>query len=255
LLVSAIVAADATVRLVGAPPSLTGTVLVANETEPAMMVETLEASLHADDGTALPGTLRIVGRAASKARGRVRIQLVVGVMTPPGIYRGEAVVNGALRPVEARVLELRRASIAPSTVSLRAPAGAAIETELIATNDGNVPYELPKSVAAWFEETDWLGEALVIALRDTGAQEGVQAYLDRVVHTLRNSMGGTTTLTVAADAALAPGAQTVIRLSGTVPSELIEGRSYVASLSLAGGTVSIEVDVTPAVNSTKRRPA
>jgi hypothetical protein len=254
--VSAMVAAEATVRLVGVPPSLTGTVLVANESESAMMVQTLGTSLHADDGTVLPGTLRVLGRAAPKTRARVRVQLVVDFATPPGTYRGEVVVNGAPRPLEARVLELRRASIAPNAVSLRAAAGGSIETEFIVSNDGNVAYDLPKSLPAWFEESDWLADALVAALRDTGAQEGVQAYLDRVVHALRSSMGGTTSLTVAGgDTALAPGAQAVVRLSGTVPPDLTDGRTYVASLILGGRAFSIAVDVTPAATTTKRRPA
>ncbi|MDP9106610.1 MAG: hypothetical protein M3N49_11845 [Candidatus Eremiobacteraeota bacterium] len=250
-------AAVAPVRLIGKPPVLVGTLDHANDTDESIRLDRREASLRAADGGAeVRGSLRFIGRAHPKTRTRMPVHLVVDEGTPPGLYSTEIDVGGTTRPVEVRVLERLGVRVSPSLVQLRTAAGAKIDADLVVSNNGNVEQALPQRAVVFFEEANWVGRALVFALRDADAQEGVQRYLDRVVRELRTTMAGTTTLEFTAPVeTLAPGAETVVHLSATLPDALVKARTYVAFYTFAGRLLHIEVVVNGAANSTKRRPA
>ena len=152
----------------------------------------------------------------------------------------------------------RALHVRPSFVRLKAAAGAEISAELIVLESAATSRtgSRPRAVV-FFEESYWVGRALVFALREADADEGVQRYLDRVVHELRATMAPTTTIVYLHPASehLAPGQETMVRIAATLPVELAKGRTYVATFALAGTDVRIEIDVNGAANSTKRRPA
>jgi hypothetical protein len=249
-------AAGEPLRLTGKPPLLVGALDYANDTPESVRLDRREASFRSAQGGEAHGSLRFVGRALPHARTRVPVHLMVGAGTPPGVYSTEVDVGGTVRPVEARVLERLGVRVVPNLVQLRAAAGERIEADLVVANEGNVEQTLPRHAVVFFEEANWVGRALVFALRDAEPDEGVQRYLDRVVRELCTTMAGTTTLDFDAPAAaLQPGAETVVHLSATLPDALVKSRTYVAFFTFAGRLVHIEVAVNGAANSTKRRPA
>lgn len=252
---AALTAAGVPLHVVGRPPFLVGVLDVANDTDRRVSLGRHEQSLRAEDGAVVRARLHFVGRAHPNARTRVPVHLFVDAATPPGLYRTEVDVGGTRHPVEVRVLPSQGVDVTPNVVRMHAAAGAPIESELVAYNCGNVEHVLAKHAVVFFEESHWVGRALVFALREADPSEGAQRYLDRVLHELLTTMGPTTTLHLDAPVpTLPPGAATVVRLSATLPAELAKGRTYVATFALAGSDVRIEIDVNGAANSTKRRP-
>jgi hypothetical protein len=250
-------AAVAPALLIGAPPLITGTIDVVNETAESARIPRARVVLDpGGGGTGVPGALRVQGRALPGMRSRLDVYLTVEAGTPPGTYHTELDALGAKRPVDVRVLEHVDVRVTPSSIQVRAAAGEAIAADLVVTNHGNVEQTLPRAAVVFFEESAWLGRSLVFALRDTGADEGWQRYGDHLVHELRTTMAETTAVQLTAPvASLPPGGETLVHLAATLPGSLAKGRTYLAFFSFAGTHVEIEAIVNGAANSTKRRPA
>ena len=247
--------ADA-LRLSGRPPLLAGSVVVANDTDRPLSLASQEMSLRAEDGTALHGALSFIGFAGPKEAASVPVHLVVDSSTPPGRYHGVVQVGEIRQPLDVTVLDVVKVTVSPRVVRLGAAAGEAVAAELSVSNDGNVPQELAKEVTIEYEEPDSAGRAISVAVRETAAGEGGLAYLDRFVRELRAATYVRSTAKVdTASATLAPGSQALVRISTTVPAELAAGSSYHGSFTFAGAVVLLEIGVTTAANSTKRRPA
>lgn len=250
-------AGEAPLLLAGRPPLLFGMLEVANDGEKRLALGRRSVSLrNAQGGPAVAARVHFLGGVRPHESARLPVHVVVDSGTPPGTYTTDVEVGGVSRLVELRVLERAGVTVTPGLVQFTAAAGEEIATELLISNHGNVRHALGRRAVVFFEESHWVGRALVFALREADADEGAQRYLDRVVHELVTTMAPTTTLHLEPGADhVEPGEQTLVRLSATLPAELIKGRTYLASFTYAGTDVCIEIVVNGAANSHKRRPA
>ena len=237
---------------VGAPPVLAGALEVTNSTSDPISLRGIVAKL---EGHERPFELRLHGRAAPKQRARLGGHLLVDGGMPAGTYRGTVHMFGREEPVEVRVLERPSARALPKAIYLTGASHDEVESEVLIENTGNVAFAIGPANSMFFEETYWLGRSLVYAMREANADDGAEKYLDRVVRELRTTMPGTTSVRVASDSkTLEPGAQALVRLTFELPTGLIKGRVYAASLTVAGAHIYVELTCNGAENSAKRRP-
>lgn len=199
--------------------------------------------------------IRIPGRLPPEANARLRAQLLVDRTMAPGIYRASMRADDDTHPIELRVLERRSVSIKPQSVEFVAEAGQVVAADLYLENHGNVAVALHDAGSVFFEEVDWLGRALVFAMREVGEDESFDRYRDRVYHELRSTMQHKTSVEVEVKTrSLAPGAATNAKISMTLPTGLYKGRNYAAFFDFAGVRLRLGIGCTGGTASPKRRP-
>jgi hypothetical protein len=236
----------------GAPPLLTGEVELINEGDEKVVPKHLEAHFDRDQG--IHADLRVPVRIAPHSRMRVRAQCVVDRETPPGTYHGSVRHGPHQTPATVHVYERDATSVHPARLRFAGSPGEHIELHVSLTNHGNVTHTLSKHGVIFFEEANWVGRSLVFALRETGAEDGIQRYLDRVVKELVESMASTTAVTIAAPKpTLAPGSTEQITLTFDLPERLTKGRTYGTWLTIAGTTITFELLCNGSAKSTIRR--
>jgi hypothetical protein len=237
----------------GTPPLLNGDVELINDSDQKIAPKGLDTEFGPEHG--IHADLRIPGRLAARSRTRVRAQFIVDRDTRPGTYEGTVRAGSQTAPATVHVYERKAAGIAPTVLQFAGAPGDHVELHASLTNNGNAPQALPKNGVVFFEETNWVGRSLVFALRDASAGEGMQRYLDRVLHELVHTMASTTTVTInAPQRTIEPGSTFQLRLAFTLPDRLTKGRTYSAWLPLAGTRVTFELQCNGAANSTLRRP-
>ncbi len=237
----------------GVPPLLTGEVELINESDEKINPKRLETRF--DREQAIKGDLRVPVRLAPHSRTHVRAQFLIDRQTRPGTYRGSVHVGGRTTPTTLHVYERVATSIQPSIVRFAGASGDDVELRVSLSNNGNTAHTLNKGGVVQFEEVDWLGRVLVYALRETSRADGAQSYLDRVVHELVVSMVSTTRIAISAPTSkLGPRATTQVLLTFTLPAGLIKGRTYGASLPIAGTRVTFELLCNGSEKSNRRRP-
>jgi hypothetical protein len=200
-------------------------------------------------------SVRIPGRLPPETTSRLRAQLLVSRSMAPGIYRASMRAADGSHPIELRVLERRCISIKPQSVEFVAEAGKGVSADLYLENRGNVPVALNDTGSVFFEEVDWLGRALVFAMREVGEDESFDRYRDRVYHELRSTMQHKTSVSIDVKTkTLAPDAATDARISMTLPTGLYKGRNYAAFFDFAGVRLRLGISCTGGTASPKRRP-
>lgn len=237
----------------GTPPLLGGEIELINESDQRVAPKHLEA--HFDREHGIHADLRVPGRLAANSRTRVRAQLVIDRATPPGTYHASVRAGTQTAAATVHVYPSRGATVSPGVLQFSGASGDHIELAVSLTNRGNVTHTLPKTGVIFFEESNWVGRSLVFALREAAADEGVQPYLDRVLHELVGSMAGTTTVTIGApQRTLEPGVTLHATLTFTLPERLAKGRTYDTWLAIAGTRITFELLCNGSANSLLRRP-
>ena len=237
----------------GTPPLLSGEIELINEGDEKIAPKRLE--MHFDREQGIHADLRVPGRFAANSRTRVRAQFVVDRDTLPGTYHGSVRAGSRTTPATVHVYERKAATVAPSILQFAGAPGDHVELHASLTNNGNVTHTLAKTGVIFFEEANWVGRSLVFALREASADEGVQRYLDRVLHELVQSMVGTTTVAISApQRTLEPGGTLQLRLAFILPDRLAKGRTYGTWLPIAGTRITFELLCNGTANSTLRRP-
>jgi hypothetical protein len=237
----------------GVPPLLTGDVELINESDEKINPKRLETRFDRKQG--IHGDLRVPVRLAPHSRTRVRVQFVIDRQTRPGTYWGSVNVGDRATPTTVHVYERVATSVQPSIMRFAGASGDDVELRVSLSNNGNTAHTLNKGGVVQFEEVDWIGRVLVYALRETSRDDGMQSYLDRVVHELVGSMVSTTTIAISAPTSkLEPRDTTQVLLTFTLPAGLIKGRTYGAWLPIAGTRVTLELLCNGAEKSNRRRP-
>jgi hypothetical protein len=198
--------------------------------------------------------VRMPGRLEPDARAHVRARLRVECSIPPGTHQATIRVGDQDQPIELRVLESPVVVATPAILRVAGASGDVVEASLFLESRGNVAFTIQSARPVFFEETDWVGRALVDALRESDQKDGFQRYLDRFFHELRATMAHTTTVEISAPVrSLAPGAVVEVQLVMTLPAGLHKGRTYAAFLDICGARLNLELACNGSIGSNVRR--
>ncbi len=176
-----------------------------------------------------------------RRRGRLRLRL--RPETPPGEYTA-SVSHGELQQqilvtVHARVL----ATVQPHVLLWSGLPGTRARVEIVLTNAGNVPLEVPEScVTGIFDD-----KGIEAAFASTYRQEtdDLNQLAGHLLSKLRESHGGLFKVHIAGGARnLAPGELCNLTLQTTLASKLLPGHSYHGLLPLTGGLqLSMQIQI------------
>lgn len=235
----------------GSPPLLVADVELDNPSDHRVRPGKLALRVDGDDRDYF---VRIPSRLPPRRRAKLRVHLLVDRSMPPGSYRASIHTPEAASAVELRVFVRRTVSVIPRIISLAGASGDTVTADLFLENLGNVECVMERAGQVFFEEVDWLGRALVFALRESGPHESFPKYQDRVLGELRSSMPHTTSIAIDPGLkVLSPGESAEARLEMTLPQGLQKGRTYSAFLDLAGTRLRLELACTGSTHSRVRR--
>ena len=227
--------ATSEVLLLGPPRSLSGQVALS-----VTKSQVVPVSITVDDASTV---YRATLRAAASGAGELRLRLPVD--TPPGTYNGEATLDGKPQRVRLQVEPLLRLTLVPPNTRLEAVAGRPVEFSFFVINDGNVPFEIPKSDTFDLDDGVAQERALGRTLR-AKLSEG-EHPMDHLFDELRDAHGGEASVAVRVGAGtLAPGESRQLTCALTVPSAAKPGRTYEGSWLLGPSAHFIVADI-PAV--------
>ena len=195
------------------------------------------------------GTLR----AAGVRGGELRLRLPPG--TPPGVYTGEATVRGETKRLRVEIEPVLRLNLQPNQTTLSVRAATSVEFSVTVSNDGNVPFEIPKTGVLDLDD----GVAQERALGRTLRAELVQGEhrIDRYFDELKEGHGGEAHVAVRSGAGtLRPGEAREITCLLDVPSTAKAGRSYAGPWRIGNTAHVIVADIeagTGPVNGKRRK--
>jgi hypothetical protein len=245
-------APDVTPVFRGLPPHLVADIEMHNPSDRCLRAGSLVARLPGDERSYV---VRIPGRVAPAAKARLRAHLTVDRSMLPGEYHASMRTQEGDRPIELRVFERPAIAAIPWTLGFVGAEGDSVEGSVFLENRGNIAYAIHPHNYVFFEEVDWLGRALVFALREAAPDEGYQKYLDRLLRELRTTMVHKAKADISADEdVLRPGSVVEARISLTLPAGLHKGRNYAAFFDIAGTRLRLELACTGSAISTVRRP-
>jgi hypothetical protein len=232
----------------GVPPLGMGDIDLFNDSDLKVRVRTIpvvgyEGAAHlARFGL---GELRVATPLRPGQRTRARAFFRLDPSTPPGTYHGALACGAQQEPVTVHVWERRAVRIDRGEIHLRGVAGETLTTVIVVRNEGNVTESFRDLALVFLEERNWVGRAAVFALRDTKADDNHQAYLDRVLGELKESLVRPARINLRSDVVeLQPGEIREIGLDVTLPAELIKGRCYFGSTRCMSGKLIFRVECT-----------
>lgn len=222
------------VLLLGPPRNLSGRIAY-----PVAKSQVAPVSITVGDATTVyRATLRPAGPETSELRLRLPGE------TAPGSYTGEATIGGKPRRVRVQVEPLLRLTIEPRQTLIFTIAGRPAEFALFVTNDGNVPFEIPKGDTLDLDDGVAQERALGRTLR-AKLSEG-EHPIDRLFDELREAHAGEGVVTVRDGAgAIAPGESRQLTCVLTVPEGATTGRLYEGTWQLGTAAHFIVAELQP----------
>ncbi len=220
------------VLLLGPPRNLSGRVAY-----PVAKSQVAPVSISVGDATTVyRATLRPAGPGTSELRLRLPGD------TAPGTYTGEATLGGKPRRVRVQVEPLMRLTIEPRQTIISVSAGRPAEFSLFVTNDGNVPFEIPKGDTFDLDDGVAQERALGRTLR-AKLSEG-EHPIDRLFDELREAHGGEGAVSVRDGAGVIdPGESRQLACVLTVPESATPGRLYEGTWQLGTSAHFIVAEV------------
>lgn len=180
------------------------------------------------------------------------IRLRLPPETPPGHYRGQASVGGEQLGIVVNVEPVSRIRVRPAQSAVDAAAGGHAEFEVVLTNAGNIPFDIPNAGTFDLDSSEGQDRALGRALR--AKLEPHERRVDRFFEEMRELHGGEAQIEVGKGAgALEPGASRTLHCRIAVPDIAQPGQSYTGTWELDGAVHTITVEVTGAAPRTRGR--
>lgn len=190
-----------------------------------------------DQPSVYKAVLRPFGEGASQLRLRLPRE------TPPGRYEGQASVNGKQLGAVVEIEPVAKLRLSPKRVELTLEPGGRTEFTVSVANNGNVPFDVPKSSAFDLDDSEGQDRALGRALRAT--LEPGERRVDRFFEDLRESHGGEARLAVRDGVGpLASGESRELRCTLDVPQTLVPGRVYLGAWPLGNTGLVVIVAAT-----------
>jgi hypothetical protein len=240
----------------GAPPICVGDLELINASDEKVKVRTIPVVGYEDSAVSNFGLaeLRVGVRLAPRDRTRARAYFFLDPHAPPGTYSADLSCGSQREPVVVHVWEKQSLRVDPDEIRLRGAGGDVLTTLVVITNEGNVTETMRDLALVFLEERNWVGRSLVHALREIKAEEGHQAYFDRLVRELRVTLARPARVTLRSDdSELRPGETREVELEIALPAELVKGRTYFGQTPFMSGELFFEVECIGAKTSTKRR--
>jgi hypothetical protein len=169
-----------------------------------------------------------------------RLVLRLPETTPPGTYYGTLGIGDQTLPIEAVVDARPRLVLMPGSLSMMVSAGHEEVVELIASNQGNTLFDIPREGIVNLFESEALPEAIHSALssKERG-QERVNRFVDSVArHTLTAHVEVRT-----GGGAIAPGEIRRLTVQLRLPGNLQAGHSYRGAWEFPNARYVVQVHV------------
>jgi hypothetical protein len=162
--------------------------------------------------------------------------------TPPGSYRGVAVIGGREHPIAVDVEPHVRARSHPSRLAVEVKPGSEAAVELVLVNGGNVAFAVPSRSSFCLFEGDGIHHALWTAL--TAEPPAGKQRVDLLLDDLAASHGGLVDVRPhTAAGSIAPGATQAVRLTLRFSDRLQAGHEYTGTWEPEGLRVPIRLSV------------
>jgi hypothetical protein len=232
----------------GPPDRLASLVPLAGEA-PAEEAAAAEATLNGAEvrGLAVRSTARLGKTDARKAT------LKLPKTTPPGTYRGTAVIEGKEVPIVAEVEGRARLDAHPRRVALEATPGARTTVALTLVNTGNVPCDVPGTSTFCLFDGRGIEHAVWMALEKEPPKG--KGRMDVFLDDLASSHGGLVAAKVEKPAKIPPGESSEVTLTLRFPDRLQAGGSYSGAWEAGGIRVPVRITVPEAKPTTTRKAA
>jgi hypothetical protein len=263
-LLQSLVVQDDVVRLCGRPSRLVGVIAVARAPEPAKFKTATMNFAETEVGyrlsltrapmlssspaieSAVPVHLHLGGRIAPGASGPMPIRLALPRTTPPGCYGAVFDIGGDRRQVEIEVLADEALDIESRGIVLSGRPGEVVRGRLVFANRGNVPLRLDVLGSIILEDMQPLCVSVQHALeqvRDREVQEDAhRVFLDALVKRVADRRPNTGRVRLADGATtLDPGQAAELAVACRLPSNMIAGSRYQATLECLSARLSIEI--------------
>jgi hypothetical protein len=201
----------------------------------------------AEQLTVYNASIRPFGQATSQ------IRLKLPPEQRPGTYIGAGTIEGKPCGFVVQVEPVIRVRVHPKRTSLSVEAGSRIEFGFRIMNGGNVPFDVPKSIALDLDDAEGQDRALGRALRAT--LERGETRVDRFFEEMRIKHGGEARVSVLTGAGrIEAGADADLTCILEIPATVQAGRSYVGAWELGNAAHMIVLDVTKGVTVATTSP-
>lgn len=202
------------------------------------------------------GVQRSIVRAVLRplAMGTSELRLRLPDQSAPGVYPGEATMEGKARALIVEIEPQLRIRVQPEQTTVTVQPASSQPFSLTISNGGNVPIDIPRIAAFDLDDVDGQERALGRSLRAPLAPG--EARVDRFFEELRESHGGEARVTVRSGAGpLAPGELRDIACVLEVPDMVRAGRSYSGSFEIGPVSHVLVADIMSSSRPTKERAA
>lgn len=230
----------------GPPDRLASLVPLAGDAQPE--ATTAEATLKGAEvrTLAVRSTARVGKADARKAT------LKLPKTTPPGSYKGTAVIEGKEVPIVAEVEGRARLDAHPRRVALEAAPGARHTVDLTLMNTGNLPCDVSGTSTFCLFDGRGIEHAVWAALEKEPPQG--KGRMDVFLDDLAGSHGGLVSARVEKAAKIAPGESGSVTLTLRLPDRLEAGGRYAGAWEAGGIRVPVRISV-PEKKATRKAAA
>lgn len=199
-----------------------------------------------------PSIQRAYIRSTSPGVSELRLKLPRE--TPPGTYRGEAVISRVTHEVVVEVQATPRMRVAPTETHVVAEPGGRADFTIVVSNHGNVTGHVPATAVFDLDDADGQDRALGRSLRAALGDD--ERRVDRFFEELRASHGGEARVTVLEGAgSIEPGESRTLHCRVEVPMTTQPGLTYQGGwrIDSTGHGLAIEVSK-PGPRQSGRKP-
>lgn len=231
----------------GTPRRCLGELTLINESPDKVKVRALDTRspgrTRKDWKPLSPTRVRLFARLPPHSRRTARAALELPPDTAPGRYQATLACGQQSVRLEVEVEASEELEIGPSHLKVRGASGDRMERRLTLVNSGNLPVDLGKIAIVWLHESDWIGRALIFALRASRDTDNYEDFANRLLHEFRHSLVPPTRIELEPPitGTLAPGTKLERTLKLTLPPGLKKGRRYIGFIRLNDKRVWMEL--------------
>lgn len=178
--------------------------------------------------------------------GKAVVSLALDRSTPPGIHRGELVLEGERRPIIFHIAEILKVNVSPKELIIEIVPGSKVDRTVFVTNSGNVPITIDDIGSVGIEETGMVDRAL----RNTIGKfkgGGVDAMVDTFTGQLKEGLTRSRVLVIRTKkkpVKIPPGKMQSLELEITLPKTMPTTYNYHGYIQLYNSRINL-VLVTP----------
>jgi hypothetical protein len=238
-------AAQDRITLIGPPDSLTGVAVLRNTSDEHVSIRDA-APVSGGKSKGLLQSLQIRSRFEANTEQAVSLSASLPSSLPPGEYDETVAIGGQPVPVRLVVQPRMRVEINPRSLHfVGTEPGTEHRAQLVLTNNGNIPVQVPSLRHATALDIDTLCSNLARAVREKG-HEGSTATLDAFVKGIKKDMAGWFELGLDETWTIVePGQALLLNLTVTLPDDIVVNRIYSGNFRLFDALIGYFVTPSP----------